>query len=360
MRNKIIFAIALMGILAGTATAYFFSLKKPTPPPVFSPASNPYASGIYAEGIIESAQTSGENINIYPEVAGTVKEILVSEGQQVKAGQLLLRIDDSIQKATAEQQGSQAEAARAMLEELKAEPRKETLDVANAQVIAAAAAHKTAEDTLQKLQAAYEMDPRAVSKDSLDSAINGVALAKANLDVAQRQYDLTKAGAWAYDIQNQEHQERALEKSFAASTALLGKYTLRAPTDGIVLSINTIVGNFASSQGSYDAYTQGAVPVIVLGSVPESLHVRCYIDEILVPRLPVFSKIDAQMSIRGTDVKIPLQFVRVQPYVSPKIQLSDQRQERVDVRVLPIIFKLDKPKNVNLYPGELVDVYIGN
>jgi HlyD family secretion protein len=66
------------------------------------------------------------------------------------------------------------------------------------------------------------------------------------------------------------------------------------------------------------------------------------------------------MTIRGTDTKIPLTFVRVQPFVSPKIELSDQRQELVDVRVLPVIFQLDRPANVNLYPGELVDVYIGH
>jgi HlyD family secretion protein len=33
--------------------------------------------------------------------------------------------------------------------------------------------------------------------------------------------------------------------------------------------------------------------------------------------------------------------------------------ERVDVRVLPVIFRFDKPKGVNLYPGQLVDVFIG-
>ena len=360
MKNKLIFTIAAVGILAGIATAYVFGIKKPPLPPVFDPASNPYASGIYAEGIVESAQTSGENTNMYPEVAGTVKEILVSEGQQVKAGEPLLRIDDSIQRATAEQLGSQAEAARAVLDELKAEPRKENLDVAKAQVTAAEAALKTAFDTLQKEQAAYEMDSRAVSKDVLDNAINTAAVAKANLVVAQKQYELTKAGAWTYDIQNQEGQQHALEKAFAASTALLGKYTLRAPRDGVILSINTIVGNYASPQGSYDAYTQGTDPVIILGSSPNSLHVRCYIDEILVPRLPAGSKMKGQMTVRGSNVKIPLEFVRLQPFVSPKIELSDQRQERVDVRVLPVIFKIEKPVNVNLYPGELVDVYISD
>jgi HlyD family secretion protein len=359
MKHKLIFAVSLAGILAGAATAIFFGIKKPPMPPAFTPVSNPYGSAIYAEGIVESAQTSGENINMYPEVAGTVKEILVSEGQRVRAGDPLLRLDDSIQRATTEQQGSQAEAARALLNELKAEPRKETLDVAAAQVISAEATLKTAQDTLQKDQAAYQMDPRSVSKDALDSAANAVAVANANLEVARRQYDLTKAGAWVYDIQNQERQKNALEQAHAASKALLAKYTLRAPRDGVVLSINTIVGNYASPQGSYDAYTQGADPVITLGSSAGALNVRCYVDEILVPRLPSGSSMKAQMSVRGSNVKIPMEFVRVQPFVSPKIELSDQRQERVDVRVLPVVFKISKPANVNLYPGELVDVYIG-
>jgi HlyD family secretion protein len=100
-------------------------------------------------------------------------------------------------------------------------------------------------------------------------------------------------------------------------------------------------------------------PVLVLGSPQDRLNVRCYVDEILVPRIPDPSRMKAQLSVRGSEVKIPLQFIRMQPIVSPKIELSDQRQERVDVRVLPIIFRLEKPTGLNLYPGQLVDVYIG-
>ncbi|MGO8735789.1 MAG: HlyD family secretion protein [Terriglobia bacterium] len=358
MKNKMVFIISAIGAVGGIAAAILSGITEPALPPAYNPAASPYPSAIYAEGIIESAQTSGENINIFPEVAGTVKEILVSEGQQVKAGQPLLRIDDSIQRATSEQQGASADAAATLLRELKAEPRKENLDVADAQVVSAEATLKTAQDTLQKDQAAYEIDPRSVSKDALDSAINVAAVAKANLIVAKKQDDLTKAGAWIYDIQNQDRQQHALERAYAASRALLGKYTLRASRDGIVLAINTIVGNYVSPQGSYDAYTQGVDPVITLGGLPSSLHVRCSVDEILVPRLHLGPKMIAQMSVRGSDVKIPLEFVRVQPYVSPKIELSDERLERVDVRVLPVIFKITKPSNANLYPGELVDVYI--
>lgn len=359
MKKEMIFIISGIGILGGMVTGIYSNIAQPALPPVFNPAANPYSSALYAEGLVESVQASGENINIYPEVAGTVKEILVAEGQEVRKGMSLLQIDSSIQSATTEQQKSAAEAAHAILEELKAQPRKENLDVTEAQVIAAQAALKTAQDELTKQQAAYEIDPKSISKDALDSAINAAAVAEANLEVARKQRDLTKAGAWVFDVRNQERQYNALEKSYLASSALLSKYTLTAPTDGIVLTISTIVGNYVSPQGAYDTYTQGMNPVLVLGTPQSNLHVRCYIDEILVPRLPPPSKMKAQMTVRGTNIKIPLNFVRVQPFVSPKIELSDQRQERVDVRVLPVIFSFAKPKDANLYPGELVDVYVG-
>jgi HlyD family secretion protein len=283
----------------------------------------------------------------------------VSEGQTVKRGTPLLLVDDSIQRATMEQQRSQAESAHAMLEELRAEPRKETLDVTEAQVAAAQSQLKTTRDELDKQTVAYRIDPRSISKDALDSAINAEAVAQTNLEVARRQYLLMLAGAWTYDIRNQEKQYIALNRAFRVSSALLGKYTLTAPRDGVVLSINTVVGAYVSPQGAYDSYTQGTDPVVVVGDSNDQLHVRCYVDEILVSRLPSSSRIRAQMTIRGTDVHLPLQFERIQPFVSPKIELSDQREERVDVRVLPLIFRFDRPKNVNLYPGELVDVYIG-
>jgi HlyD family secretion protein len=226
-------------------------------------------------------------------------------------------------------------------------------------VQAARASLKTAKDTLDKQQAAYAIDPGSISKDALDSAINAEAVAQTNLAVARRHYDLTKAGAWIYDINNQEKQYLALQKAYAASSALLGKYTLRASQDGTVLSINSVVGAYISPQGAYDSYTQGSDPVLVLGNRDPHLNVRCYVDEILVTRLPPPAKIKAQMTIRGTDIHIPLTFDRIQPLVSPKIELSNHRQERVDVRVLPVIFRLEKPANVSLYPGELVDIYIG-
>ncbi len=359
MRNKILFFFSVLGILAGLVSAYIYGQQKKPQPPVFQPASNPYAKGIYSEGIIESYQTHGENINIYPEVSGTVTKILVAEGQNVRKGTILLVMDDSVQRAIAEQQKSQAEASLALLEELKAQPRKENLEVAKAQVESASASLKSSQDQLSKQRKSYEMEPRSVSKDILDNAENAVKVAKANLAVVQRQYELTKAGAWIYEIKNQEKQYNALSKAFTASNALLDKYTIKAPISGVIMSINAAVGSYISSQGAYGTYTQGLNPVMVMGSSDNYIGVRCYIDEILLHRLPQGQQIKAQMFIRGTDISIPLEFVRLQPYVSPKIELSNQRAERVDIRVLPVIFRFEKPKDIHLYPGQLMDVYIG-
>jgi len=307
VRNKIIFILAIIGLLIGVVSAYIFSIEKKPQPPAFNPASNPYAKGIYANGIIESYQANGANINVYPEVPGTIKQILVSEGAIIKKGAPLILIDDSVQRATVEQQKSQVDLAGANL--------------------------KSSQDQLDKLRTSSELEPRSVSKNDLDNAANAVNVAKANIEVARKQYELGQT--------------------------LLSKYTIKAPIDGSILSINTAVGSYISAQGTYDSYSQGFTPILVMGSSQTYIGVRCYIDEILISRLPQASQMHAQMLIRGTNISIPLEYVRVQPYVSPKIELSSQRTERVDVRVLPVVFKFKKPKDINIYPGQLVDVYIG-
>ncbi|ACO31351.1 MULTISPECIES: biotin/lipoyl-binding protein [Acidobacterium] len=359
MKTRWLFVLASIGLLGACVAAYFSSRVMQAQQPMFQPASNPYSDGIYAEGIVESAQSSGTNLNLYPEVAGTVSAVLVKEGQSVKKGQKLLQIDDTIQNATTRQLQAQAAAAHTMLNELRAEPRPESLAVSAAQVAAAQAQLKTSQDTLTKQQDAYRADTRTVSQDALDNAKNAARVAAANLTVAENQYALTKAGAWSYDIQNQERQWIALTRAYQAAQALLGKYALVAPRDATVMAINTAPGAYVSPQGAYDAYTQGTDPVISLSANSGEMEVRCYVDEILISRLPPPAQIHAQMTIRGTDVHLPLTFERMQPLVSPKIELSNQRLERVDVRVLPLIFRLRTPKGVALYPGELVDVYIG-
>lgn len=359
MSKKWLFGISAAGILAALLGAYLFRLERQAEPPAFVPVGNPYPTAIYATGIVESEQGGGANINVFPEVSGVVAQVFAHEGDKVRAGEILLRVDDEVQRATTEQLRAQMLAAGVVLDRLKAEPRKETLAVARAQAAQAQANVKAARDQYDKRRKSYELDHRSISKDAIDTARDALGQAQAALEVAQRQYELTRAGAWHYDIKDQERQYDALSQAYSAATALLHKYTLTAKSDGVILAMNVAAGSYVSSQGVYDSYTNGTDPLIVMGAPQDYLAVRCYIDEILVARLPTPDHMRAQLSVRGTDVKVPLQFVRVQPYISPKIQLSNQRREKVDLRVLPVIFRFKKSDLPMIYPGQLVDVFIG-
>lgn len=125
-----------------------------------------------------------------------------------------------------------------------------------------------------------------------------------------------------------------------------------------MLSVYAAAGSYVSPQGAYDPYTQAFDQLVIMGPPQDYLAVRCFVDEIMVSRLPSKWHITAQMTVTGTDIKVPLEFVRVQPYVSPKIELSNERQEKVDLRVLPVLFRFQK-QDIPVYPGQLVDVYIG-
>ncbi len=359
MRNKILFALAIIGVVFGLVSAYIYGRKTPAQAPL-TRNDDPYRKGIFANGIIESYDANGENINIYPQVAGRVTAVDVTDGEKVAAGAPLFSLYDRMQREVVAQDKAQMEAAQALLEKMKAEPRPETLAVSRRQVDYARANLAYQRAQLFIIRKERALDPQAVSVLAMKNAENSARVAYENLRVATAQYALTKAGAWIYDIRNQEAIYQAARKAYASNVELLRQYTVRAPTAGRVLRVNVANGSYASPQGVYGTYTEGMNPAAVMGRRGGYMQVRAYLDEILVPRLPPSSEIKATMFIRGrTNVGIPLRFLRIQPYVTPKIELSNQRTEKVDVRVLPIIFRFRIPKAMALYPGELVDVYIG-
>ena len=60
----------------------------------------------------------------------------------------------------------------------------------------------------------------------------------------------------------------------------------------------------------------------------------------------------------NTSLAIPLKFSYIEPYVIPKRSLTGASQERVDTRVLQVIYQVEQPLEFPLYIGQQVDVFI--
>lgn len=268
---------------------------------------NPFQVGVNATGIVESDQVNGSNIVIYPEVSGRVTAIAIKDGALVKQGDLILNIDDSVQRQIVARDEAQIAAQEVNL--------------------------RNAQQQYDKVNASYSVMKGSVSKNTYDNSINAVNIAKQNLSVAKAQY--------------------------ASDFATLAKYTLHAPVDGKIMRVVPAIGDYISPQGAYDIYAQGFQPVILMQTESAYLQVRCFLDEILVPNLPPTDKLQGQLFVRGKKTDgIPLEFSYLQPFTVPNTQLSDERQERVDVRVLPIVFRFKKPTTMAIYPGQLVDIHL--
>jgi hypothetical protein len=95
---------------------------------------------------------------------------------------------------------------------------------------------------------------------------------------------------------------------------------------------------------------------MVLGNTDE-VQVRADVDEQIAPRIKAGK--NATGTIKGEpDRPIKLTFVRIEPLVVPKRSLTGMTAERVDTRVLQVIFRFDNPKDRPVYVGQQMDIYI--
>ncbi len=87
-RRTVLFAVILLGA-AGAALAYFGGMQGPEVVAA-KPIRGPAVQAVYATGVVE-AETWAK---VAPVVAGRIAGLLADEGQEVRQGQALLRLDD--------------------------------------------------------------------------------------------------------------------------------------------------------------------------------------------------------------------------------------------------------------------------
>ncbi len=325
--------------------------KPPAGTPPVEPAKSPYSAAVAGAGLVEPET---ENLLIGTHLPGVVERVLVRVGDSVRPGGPLFRLDDRQLQAEGQVRAATRDAAQAGLDRLKAMPRPAEVPPSEAKVVEAKAGLKSARTTWDRLK----RGGGGISDDELTRQDAAVAVAAAQLAKAEADLALLREGSWEAERAVQAAGIRQAEAQLAQTRTELDRLVVTAPrmrwdtsdadpTEYKVLQVNVRPGEFVSN-------TPGQ-PLVVLGTVGR-LHVRVDIDENDIPRFRANLPGVAKPRGNGRE-EFRMAFVRVEPYVIPKRSLTGGNTERVDTRVLQVIYAIE-PGDKPLFVGQQMDVFL--
>jgi HlyD family secretion protein len=276
-------------------------------------------------------------------VAGRIAEVSVREGDRVRGGQVLARLDAAVLEARVEAATAQLAAARATLAELDAGSRTEEVAQGRAAV---RAAERRLEDAVRDLARSRRLfDGGAISRESLDRAETAHALAEAALDQAREQLRVLETGPRPERIAAQRATVEAAVAAVRQAEAALGYATIRAPFDGQVTIRHREPG---------EAVQPGAPVLTVMD--PDDRWVRIYVPETRMGAIGI-GQTAAILSdtYRGREYAGRVVFVASEAEFTPRNVQT--REERVKLVYAVRVQVLDDPA-FELKPGMPADVRI--
>ena len=254
------------------------------------------ASNPYAHAVAATGIVEGvhDNVAVGAPTDGLVEKIFVKVWQTVQKGDPLFRLDTRELASEVAVEEAHLHVAKAKLARLK--------------------------DQYDRL--ASINDTRAISVDMLKTKENDVLVAEKEVLLA--------------------------EMSLMHQLNMIDRMTVKAPKSGTIIQNNLREGEYLSLNGSQ--------PPILLGDLTE-LQIRADIDEQNAHQV-IHGAMARAYPKSNPDRPLTLQFVRIEPYVLPKKSLTGMSDERVDTRVLQVIYRFDPPKDFRLYVGQQVDLFI--
>lgn len=335
--------IAVLGIGLAVYLVYKQSRPAPNAPPSGQPTKSPFSNRVAGSGLVEPAT---EIMNIGTSISGTVQSISVKEGQLLKKGDILFTID---QRDTVAQLGAakaKLEVATRKVEQLKSMPRVEDVDRAKAIVAQRQSALDDATLRLQRLNAVE--DQSAISANEKPTRMFEINLTTSRLAEAQSELAKLMKGTYPEDLAVAVAEAKVADADVGMLQTDLAQSEVKAPIDGTVLRVNARAGEFAAA----GTLREG---LVVMGQLTP-LHIRVDVDELDAWRFDPKGKAVAVLR-GGKIVEFPIEYVRTVPVVIPKRTLTGENSERIDTRVMEMIYRFQQD-NPQVLPGQLLDVYI--
>ncbi len=319
MKRKILPIMAVVVLLLATVSIVRTQPRKCVDAPPVAPPASDFEQRIAAVGLVEPRS---ENISVASHLPGVVEKVLVAVGQDVKAGDPLVKLDTrALEAALAE--------------------RRSDIATHEAAVVTANARADKARAELAEVQrhlkfAESVSDPRSISAEEVTRRRSAVQVAAAEVEVAEAEIRTAQAG-----VATAQASVRAVETDLERST-------VTAPITGRVLQVRIHPGESVPAGPPIS-------PWMVMGDV-SVLNVRADIDEHEAWR--VRPDAPAVVRVRGSShLHSPASFLRFEPMIVPKQSLTGASTERVDTRVLQVLYRI-KGSDVAFYVGQQVDLFI--
>ena len=329
------FAVAVTWLLTPSSAV--------TAPPNKPARSTLHEGRIAGLGIIEPRS---ELVAVASPTQGIVDEVLVKPGDRVKEGQALFTLERAERQAEVDARQAALQLEESRLVRLESQPRAEDIPPLEARVRSAEVEAQRTQGTFERVKAAREAG--AASMEDMEQRRFAMLAAQAALEQVRAELTRIRSGAWKADLEVARREVDAARAALAKARTDLERLTVRAPMDGTVLKVEVQAGEFATA-GHLDS------PMVTLGDAGP-MHVRAEIDEDDAAR--VRPGASAEAFTRGRDpVRLALKFVRIEPSVRPKTTLRGVVTERVDTRVLMVVYEIEKA-DAPVYVGQQVDVFI--
>ncbi|HWA46040.1 MAG TPA: HlyD family efflux transporter periplasmic adaptor subunit [Hypericibacter adhaerens] len=210
--RRLLFGLAIAAVIG----AILILGWRPVPPPVI--------------GMVRATE-----IKIAPEVSGRIAQILVKAGDRVQAGTVVAQLSNPELAAAVEEARATVGAARAARDHVYAGIRQEQVKITAREVDKAKADLLLAQQEYQRTSAVAKAGYASTQK--LDEAQAALSTAQANLASLQSQLAEAQHGATPEERAFADAQVAAAEASLAVLERRMDKLQLQAPVDGVVQTV---------------------------------------------------------------------------------------------------------------------------
>jgi HlyD family secretion protein len=246
--------------------------------------------------------------------AERIARMLVEEGEQVEAGQLLAVLDSERLQARVDQAAAQVAAQQQVVAALEAGTRPEEINRARAELELTEAQNQDAQRSLARIQDLARR--QLASPQQVDDAAAAAESAAARVKAAQATLDLALAGPREEDIAAARANQQALEAQLALARRELADAELHAPRAGVIRNRILEPGDMASPQQ----------PVYTL-ALTDPIRIRAYVDE------PDLGKLRPGMAARIATDSFPDKTYRGWlGYISPTAEFTPKSVQTTEVR----------------------------